>query len=73
MDRNIKEYIEELYEVNLPPYLENDIKQFIKGIEEDDNLLDCYWCELYASINSAEQDEEITEEQANYLRKKYLY
>jgi len=55
----------------LPRYLQHDIDQLIKN--ENPNLWDCYWCELYASINSAEVDLEITEEQAAYLRKKYLY
>lgn len=55
----------------LPQYLQHDIDQLIKG--ENSSLWDCYWCELYASINSAEVDLEITEEQAAYLRKKYLY
>lgn len=38
------------------------------------NALDCLWGELYGSINMAEiSDGIITSEQADYLRKKYLW
>ena len=33
---------------------------------------DLYWCELNADINSAEVDQVISTEQADYLRNKYL-
>ena len=36
------------------------------------NTWDLYWCELNADINSAEVDELITHEQADYLRRVYL-
>lgn len=65
--------IESLYEVGLPTYLQHDIDQFKKGIEENDSLLDCYFGELYGSINSAYYSDEITKEQADYLRYKYLF
>ena len=35
--------------------------------------LDCLWNELYGSINADLWAGYITEEQANYLRKEYLY
>jgi len=60
-------------EKNLPKYLQHDIDALIEGEKNKSSLLDCLWCELYASINSAEVDLEITEEQAAYLRQKYLY
>lgn len=56
------------FEINLPSYLQHDIDEMIKG----EAPWDCLWCELYGSINSALYDNEITEEQAVYLRKKYL-
>lgn len=59
-------------ECNSPPYLEHDLKMYKKAkaehlLEESD-----WWCKLYGSINSAYYDEQITEEQAKYLRRKYL-
>ncbi|MBP2629448.1 MAG: hypothetical protein H6Q70_76 [Firmicutes bacterium] len=64
-----KSYLEK----NLPAYLQHDLDALKKGIEEDSSLCDCYWAELYGSINSAEVDLLISKEQATYLRKKYLY
>jgi hypothetical protein len=64
-----KSYLEK----NLPKYLDHDIKAYVKGLAEHSSLLDCLRGELYGSINSAEWDEEINHEQANYLRQKYLY
>lgn len=60
------------FELGLPGYLQHDIDQFNKGLQTNDTLLDCMWCELYGSINSAFIDGEITEEQAWFLRSKYL-
>ncbi len=59
-------------EVNLPPYLQHDIDALRQGLEQDVLYLDCLFDELYGSINSAEWDDEITHEQAAYLREKYL-
>ena len=39
---------------------------------ERDKLWDCYYCELQSSINVAEVDGLINEEQAWYLRENYL-
>lgn len=73
MQDKMKKRIEELWEVNLPQYLQNDIAAYKKEVmNESSLLLDCYWCELYGSINSAQYDNEITKEQADYLRHKYL-
>ncbi|ANR70735.1 hypothetical protein AXF19_06890 [Selenomonas sp. oral taxon 126] len=59
-------------EVNLPPYLQHDIDALQQGLAQDVLYLDCLYDELYGSINSAEWDDEITHEQAAYLREKYL-
>lgn len=59
-------------ERTLPVYLQKDINAYKKGLEEKSTLLDCYWGELYGSINSAMVDKEISEEVARFLRKKYL-
>ena len=65
--------VESLYEVGLPKYLQHDIDQFKKGLETEDHLLDCYFDELYGSINSAYYSNEISKKQADYLRFKYLF
>lgn len=68
-----KEFNEELYEVNLPKYLKDDIEALKKGIQEKSKLLDCLLDEVYGSINSAYYSNEITKDQADYLRYKYLF
>lgn len=63
-----------LYECALPEYLKHDLEIYLKGKEEGSPLLDCLWGELYSSINIAEiNDRAITHDQAQYLRKKYLW
>lgn len=64
---------EDIYEINLPKYLKDDIERVIKGRKEKSKLLDCFLDELYGSINSAYYSNEITKEQADYLRYKYLF
>ena len=56
----------------LPPYLKNSIKEYEEGRKNKSTLLDCLWCEVYGSINSAMYDKEITKDEAAYLREKYL-
>lgn len=63
---------EEIWEMTLPRYLRNDIKAYVQGIKENSNLLDCLWGEVYGSINSALYSYEISDEQARFLRNKYL-
>lgn len=62
----------EMEERALPKYLRNDIDAWVEGVKTGSTVLDCLWGELYGSINSAYYDNEITEEQADYLRQKYL-
>lgn len=61
--------------------LSNDLKTSIWRMEESweiensggkDYHWDIAWCELNADINAAEVNQEITSEQAWYLREKYL-
>lgn len=61
-----------LFELTLPQYLKNDIVAFEEGVRKKSTLIDCLWSEVYGSINSAYYDNEISREQAEYLRKKYL-
>lgn len=65
---------ERSYEYGLPDYLQNDLDTYKQGLRTHSPLLDCYWGELYGSINMAEISEgTITPEHANYLRQKYLW
>lgn len=63
-----KEYLE----VNLPPYLREDLNNLIEGRKTNHFALDGLYNEVQSSINVAFYDGRIDEEQANYLRKKYL-
>ena len=67
----------ERLENGLPPYLNESLKNMKASWDRIDNgekdlRWDLYWCELNADINSAEVDNVISHEQADYLRKKYL-
>ena len=71
--KNYNEKMERMYEYALPGYLQNDLDQFKNGLKNGSSLMDCYWGELYSSINIAEiNDNVITHEHAEYLRDKFL-
>ena len=59
---------DENLEKDLPRYLQRSIDELRLGAIPIDLLLD----DLYGSINSAFWDNEISKEQAEYLRSKYL-
>ena len=64
-----------LDENTLSPWLKKDLQKFLdcKNSNTQPNLdLSLYWSELYSSINISQLSKEITKEQAEYLRKKYL-
>jgi len=63
---------EDILELSLPGYLKKDIIALAEGYENGSPVLDCLYCEVQGSINAAFHGNEITEEQADYLRKKYL-
>ena len=65
--------LEYLYEVGLPKYLQEDLDRVKKYSWDTSTLYDCYLDELYGSINSALYGDEITDEQAVYLRDKYFF
>ena len=65
-------YDEKILEIGLPKYLENDIKNLKEGIEKKVSYIDCLIDEVQGSINSAWTDGDITEEQCDYLYKKYV-
>lgn len=65
------------YERGLPPYLQASIDAMIaswkkRDAGEKDLHWDLNWCDLNADINSAETEQEISADQAWYLRQKYL-
>ena len=65
---------EQSYEYGLPSYLQNDLDAYKEAVRKGSSLMDCYWGELYGSINIAEINEGvITKEHADYLRQKYLW
>lgn len=66
-------YNRRYFEVNLPPYLEKDIRQLVEAKNREDIYYDKYMDEVYGSINSALYSNEITKEQADYLRDKYYF
>lgn len=68
-----KEYLEH----GLPPYLQSSLKNMITSWKiidsgKKDYHWDIHWSELNADINFAETEQEISSEQAWYLREKYL-
>ena len=56
----------------LPAYIQKDIVALIEGVKNNVTYVDCLWCELYGSINSAYYDNEISYEDAATLRLHYL-
>lgn len=65
---------EERFEKFMPKYLKHDIDEYMKHKDDPTcTVIDCLLDEIYGSINSAYWDDEISEEQADYLRNKYYY
>lgn len=64
-----------LDENTLPLWLKQDLKKFLdyKNSNVHPNFdLSLYWSELYTTINISQLSKEITKDEADYLRKKYL-
>ncbi len=60
-------------EMELPESLRKALDEYIQGEKEQVSHMDCLWGELYGSINACQWGGRITKEQADYLRKKYLF
>lgn len=60
-------------ECNLSPHLAKVINDYVQSEKDKASYMDCLWGELYGPINSDLWSNCITEEQAQYLRTKYLY
>ena len=61
------------WEIDLPAAIQKDIDAYLEGIRTQSSVLDCLWDELYGSINASQWGWEISKEQADYLRAKYLF
>ena len=61
------------WETNLPAAIQKDIDAYLEGIRSQVTYLDCLWDELYGSIDASQWGREISKEQADYLRAKYLF
>lgn len=62
-----------VFDRNIPEFLLENIKNIKKAKRRKSSLLDCYLDEANSSINVCEVENLISKEQADYLRKKYLY
>ena len=60
-------------ESGLPGFVRRSIDNLLQGELEQGSHLDCLYDDLYGSINAAQWGGDITREQADYLRKKYLF
>lgn len=63
---------EKILEKCLPSYLEKDLQNLKEGIKNNVSYIDCLIDELQGSVNSAFVDGDISEEQCDYLYKKYI-
>lgn len=73
-DKNTGKPLDLYYlETNLSAHLQKAINDYVQGEKDKVTYMDCLWGELYASINSDFWSGVISEEQAKYLRAKYLY
>lgn len=59
-------------EMNLSLHLSKSIEEYMLGKKNQVSYLDCLWGELYGSINADFWSGVISQEQAEYLRRKYL-
>lgn len=59
-------------EKNLPASLDKALREYVQGEKDKVSYMDCLWGELYSAINSNQWSNAITQEQADYLRAKYL-
>ena len=62
-------YLEE----DLPASLDKALREYIQGKKDKVSYMDCLWGELYSAIDSNQWSNAITQEQADYLRVKYLF
>ena len=68
----MSEQFDESFERSLPEFLRNDIIALKEGYKNNSSLLDCLYCEVQGSINAAFYSNQITQAEADFLRKKHL-
>ena len=73
MDEDGRPRDKKYLETGLPESLQHSLDEFIQGEKDQVPHMDCLWGELYGSINACQWGGRITKEQADYLRKKYLF
>ena len=61
------------WEIGLPAAIQKYIDAYLEGVRSQVTYLDCLWDELYGSINASQWGWDISKEQADYLRQKYLF
>lgn len=69
----VKQQERNYLEKNLSPHLQKAVDDYVQGAKDQVSYMDCLWGELYGSINADLWAGVISEEQAKYLRVKYLY
>ena len=67
-----KKYNEEILEKSLPPYLENDLKNLKEGLKNNVSYIDCLIDELQGCGGGGGVEGDISEEQCDYLYRKYI-
>lgn len=73
-DENTGKPLDKTYlEMNLPRYLQKDLDAYKAGNQEDSLAMEPLWYNLYATINEALNEDDISDEIAKYLRSKYLF
>ena len=73
MGNHIEFYKNKLQKFNIPEWIEESILKLINSNKAIDLAWECYWSELNADLNAAENNGEISPSTADSLRDIYLY
>ena len=59
----------------IPDYLQEDIDELINYVNENEDpiSIDCYECQLYATINATKNNNRLTQDMANVLLDYYVF
>lgn len=60
-------------EKGLPPDIQSALEEYLEGLSNHSPLLDCLWGELYGAINANMWGGYLTAEEADRLRRRYLF
>ncbi|AYZ73130.1 hypothetical protein EGX98_03140 [Fusobacterium necrophorum] len=65
-----KNWKEKIEHIKIPSYLKDDLEEYFKYIKEGNNIMySAVIDNVIASINVAEQEKDLTSEEAKYIRK----